>query len=235
MKTDLDLLIHELRKEKNTLEALINDCLGVDKDYLAAAYYHEALMVTQQQLSKFLRLKNPHIERIQNNALYIKKLRKRLKKSHKLKGDFSWIDIETSLLNTEERLEQLRSKKVTYRLDSMLLHDLLNDLLEKKIKCIKLELQGNDLVVLGLRLIKTDLIIELSGIVKNPRKNFRKREIVRLNKIGFAFHGVKLERVLEDFKASEILNVITFLSRIIYDFFQFNSHYDDPVMLIIES
>ena len=75
----------------------------------------------------------------------------------------------------------------------------------------------------------------LSGIPKNPRKHFENRRIVQLKKIGFTFHGVKMERVLKDFKASEILNVITFLSRIIYDVFQLYYWHDDPIHLIIES
>jgi len=234
IKTDLDLVIHELRKEKKNLERLIKDCVK-GRDFLGAHAYKEALQSVQQQLSPLVQIKNPNIEKIRRKVNTVNIYKKRLYgKQEKFKNHIYSKFLKNQLIEAEKELKELRSQKIDYGLDDLLLPDLLNELVEKKIKRIKLELLKYENVVLGLRLTKTDLIIELSGMQKNSKYHYANHQVIQLNKMGFVFNGIKLERVLKDFKTSAILNIIEILARIIYDVFDIKE-LEHPMNLIIET
>lgn len=234
MKTDLDLIIKNLKKEKHRIDTVIRDCL-LEKDYLGADYHMNAYYKVRQQLEKFYHLKNPALPKIREQVSmirgqkrYLKKLRNRNIEQH------PYLDVlKQNLIKLEEELHDLKSKKHTPSLDSFLIPELLEDLILKKIKSIKFNLIAERDIILELRLIKLDLIIDLSGIKQmNSMYSYEKQQLIRLRKIGFAFHGIKMERLIKDFNQAAIPQVIEILARVIYDVF-YVGELDDPVNLVI--
>ena len=77
------------------------------------------------------------------------------------------------------------------------------------------------------------MIIDLNGIQKsNSKYYYEQQQLIRLKKIGFAFHDTKMEIILKDFNQQVIPKTIEILARVIYETF-YIEELDDPLNLVV--
>jgi len=148
MKTDLDLIIKKLKKEKHRIDTAIRDCLFT-RDYLEADYHMQAFYEVRRQLKKFYHLKNPTLPKIREQVDMIRRQKRYLKKlGNQIKHPYLDI-LRQDLAKSEQALADLKSKKHIPSLDSFLIQELLEDLILKKIKRIKFNLIVEQDIILG--------------------------------------------------------------------------------------
>ena len=220
MKNDLEICIEHFSEELEKLESLIQACIS-EGDYLGAHYHSMAREKTNLQFHQLTSIKYKNYSKrlfLQIEINRLKDIRRAL--DHKQSKIYRKEQIDQEIKN----LEYLYSEIAPHGLDTQVLVDELNNLLDHTLANITLILKEKPALKLQFYLKGKDLILNLlEGVEQVKLKSFLH--------LGFELFNAQLLLRVPEFRQIKINEVVELCSRIIYEGC-FNIELDKEMKLI---
>jgi hypothetical protein len=220
--SQLKTLISLYQEEKSKLEKLIGECLA-EEEYLMAHYYLNALYQVNSKLQTLNNIDDSHYNEKQVKIRRISSLEKQIKETDAgyLKEYYS-----RELFKLKEDLVKLNKipGKTTQHETHLLLDKALTDLLDKKIKNLKLILKKTSNFFLAFIYSSKTLKVTLPNIKQHIKKGILHDENIETFKnIGFnmAENSSKLVLVIKGEKQEILYKLRIILMKIIFEIFYF--------------
>lgn len=221
MENQPKLLISVYKSEKKLLQKLINECLK-EMDYLGAHYHMEALTMLNRKIQILNNIDDPnyHIKKWIEHSINTSLKRMKHEKHDAMKALY-----EHEILDGKQQLEKLNYTSPRNRqADATLLFDVLEKLMNKKAKNVKLYLKKSDNLYLSFTYSKQTLNVTLPQVQKLTKAWILHNEnIINFKNLGFNFDDNETKLILPlTGSSNHILGSLkTILSKIIFEVFNF--------------
>ena len=222
MDNQLKLLISLYEEEKIRLQKLIDECL-VETEYLMAHYHSEALYQLNGRLQTLHNIDDKLYDEKSYKLNRIKGLEKHIatEASDLMKEYYS-----KDILKAKEELEKLNEihNQQTQPKDPSLLDEVLQRLIQKKIKNLKLILKREDNLFLGFSYSNKILKVTLPYVKQHIRKwTLYEDNINSFKYLGFELteNESKLTLKLSGNKNDILVKLKVILSKIVFEIFYF--------------
>lgn len=219
-ETNLSLLISLLSEERDRLQILIDQAIS-DHEYLSAHYHAEALEKVSLSLYKLRNIEDP----LYSEKEFWKRTIELLKKDIASEGSSDMLEYyESSILNAREELEKLNQEvSQPSHNESSLFAAVLEQLLNKKVKNLKLFLNKTDKFYYSISYANKAVKVSMPGINALLNKRIISLyDLGKLRKIGFEYtlNETKLTLTING-KKEEILKQLNHLfAKIVFEVFQ---------------
>lgn len=206
MKSDLEICIEYFSEELEILESLIQTCIS-EEDFQGA--YHNS--VAKHKIIYQLTILNTLKDKNYNKKRFLKENIERLKVFlNSLEQEASKEHWKAQLNLKIEQLKKLQSETTPYGIDTQVLVDELNNLLDHTSVNITLIFKEKPALKLQFYLKGKDLILNLlEGIEQVKLKSFLH--------LGFKLSNDQLQLKVPEFSQNKINEVVEICSRIVYE------------------
>ena len=222
MENQLKTLISLYEEEKTILEKLIKECLA-DEEYLMAHYHSSALYQINGRLQTLNNIDDNFYDDKQYKISRINILEQQIENTD---SGYMKEYYFKELLKTKEELEKLKQIpiKVQQQDTHLILDKALVDLLDKKIKNLKLFLKKSDNFFLSFTCSSKTLKVIIPYVKQHLKKwRLHDENLETLRNIGFDMpaNGTRLVLIISGDKQTILNQLKTILSKIIFEIFYY--------------
>ncbi|WP_312136061.1 hypothetical protein [Sphingobacterium sp.] len=232
--TNLPFLISLLSEERDRLTKLIDQAIS-DNEYLSAHYHAEALEQVSSSLYKLRELEEP----LHNEKAFWKRNIARIESDIASEPSSEMREyFQSELISAREELEKLnRIVEEPTQKDKRLFADILEQLLDKKVKHLKLILIKNDNFYFSISYANNTAKLNLPGIKQLLNKKILYYDNLKdLEQIGFVFtlKETKLTLTIQ-WNKEEILKKLNHtFAKIVFDVFRYIEFKADAYLQFID-
>lgn len=217
MKKELQILIEELQKEHDLLEKEMNICIK-SWDFKGAEAFSKPLIYTKQKLQILRNLDNPNFDEIND-------LKRRIKNINELEvkdeiSRFAFERMKARIPRYEEELKNLQKTKPEFHIEGDELIICLEKLSTGELSSFELEVKENKLSILFEKIEETLKIRIESKDPSRIKYHTGSFGISELKGIGFKVNESNAVLEIDNFKSSNVLDVIEILALIVYNVFR---------------
>jgi len=227
MKTDIELLFEHLENEVGYLKSEMEACVA-DWDFEGAKSFREPLILTKMKLRTLKSLQNPKYRRIEQLYMLIKTIETGFDDTMYYRRGFSKEKIDkrrssyeragkTKIDELQLELTKLESFKQAQRINDDKLLQLLDDLVERSISEIELEIVKEKIF---LKIISIGHSVELKLYAKEGTRvadYISQHKTILLKKLGF--QEIIFAKTINDFVALDKLELLEEISIIVFEVF----------------
>ena len=235
MDNQLKTLISLLEEEKLRLEQLIQACV-MDQEYLMAHYHFQALRQLNFKLQTLQNIDDKLYDRKETKRNWIAYMEKVLADET---SDFAKLYYSSELEKAKAELARLNQipTESTPSDKLPLLDQVLEKVMRKKVKNVKLMLSKTNNLFLSFNYSNKILNVALPGVKKHQKKwIINDKEIASFKNLGFRFDEGerKLMLAIEGDKEDVLFNVKLVLSKIVFEIFYFRQFDNESYILFTE-
>lgn len=233
-ETNLTLVISLLSEERDRLQILIDQAIS-DHEYLSAHYHAEALEKVSLSLYKLRNIEDPLYN---EKAFWIRTI-ERLENDIASESSSDMLEYyESSILNAREELEKLNQEvSQPSHNESSLFADVLEQLLNKKVKNLKLFLNKTDKFYCSISYANKAVKVSMPGIKTLLNKRIISLyDLEKLRKLGFEYslNETKLTLTINGNKEEILKKLNQLFAKMVFEVFRYNEFKEDAYLQFVD-